>query len=726
MGRSIGHLTTIALVGLALLMSSSPGASAAQAVLAWDASPNPSVIGYKVYCGTQSRVYQTPIDAGNTTDYTVTGLSAMQAAYFTVTAYSSTQESSFSREVACDFITAQTTSNGQIAPAGTSTLAVGESQTYSIVPNSGYQIGSVSVDGTQVANPATTYTFSNVSCCHTIAATFVPVVPASYSISAGSGAGGSISPAGSVSVATGANQTFTISPAANYQIASVTVDGVSQGAISKYTFNSVAATHTIVAAFTPIRTYIISASVTMGSGAKDGQTGGSISPSGAVSVTGGANQAFLISPAANYTISDVQVDGSSVGPVMSYTFSDLTANHTISALFTVATYTITASAGPNGSISPSGDALVTSGSGRSFEITPSSGYAVCNVVVDGASIGAVTSYTFSDVATTHTIAVTFVPAIAPEFDAVGLDSANIFIDNVLAGIVYHERSSGTNLEDDSNFIGYSSGTIFNPTMTINGISYTGGAVETGVSGLLPFGKLPASCGSALPCQPAEFFTVSNTNAQTVTDPCFTFNENAVGSTCHFPYRSVRPLGNQATIYRWRIVLQKKPASDIVVKIEDCVLTETPGCATGIFSTPGETGFSNVGPYLLFWQPMLPTITAVAIPGPNASLGFNCIQQLYARTQPNYTCSLSPLCDMPFVSKALFDEEIMVAMPQTTSSPFPVGNFAPGYTLTGGDMIDISIGIPENTPNDYYFGSDNVLLEYIGMSGTEVHAGTQCP
>ncbi len=316
----------------------------------------------------------------------------------------------------------------------------------------------------------------------------------------------------------------------------------------------------------------------------------------------------------------------------------------------------------------------------------------------------------------------------PEFDAVGLDSANIFVNQVLAQIVTAEG----NLETTSNFKDYTSGVLYNPTIEIQDIEYPD-AVEPGVAGLKPFGNLAIAGGagvggdyacmagkSAVPCQPAEFFTVAATNYQTVNDPCFTFGKNAIGDATHFPYQSVYTPERDGAIYRWRIVLQKKPTSDIDINIEDCVLTETVNCATGIFTTPGETGFFNMGPYLLFWQQTLPTITAVAIPGPNASLGFSSIQQLYARSQPERSSCLFPICDLPFVSKALFDESIVVAMPQTQAGPFPVGNFAPGYTLTGGDMIDVSIGIPETTnPNDYYFGSDNVLLKYIGMTGTQV-------
>jgi hypothetical protein len=57
-------------------------------------------------------------------------------------------------------------------------------------------------------------------------------------------------------------------------------------------------------------------------------------------------------------------------------------------------YTISASAGSNGSISPSGNVTITSGSNGQFTITPNAGYRVADVVVDGASVGARTSYTF--------------------------------------------------------------------------------------------------------------------------------------------------------------------------------------------------------------------------------------------------------------------------------------------------------------------------------------------
>jgi hypothetical protein len=140
-------------------------------------------------------------------------------------------------------------------------------------------------------------------------------------------------------------------------------------------------------------------------------TGGTINPSGAVSVNKGANQSFTITPNSGFTISGVTVDGASQGAITSYTFSNVQANHTISASFQSSggggPFTITATAGTGGTINPSGAVSVNKGANQSFTITPNSGFTVSDVMVDGASQGAITSYTFSNVQANHTIGATF-------------------------------------------------------------------------------------------------------------------------------------------------------------------------------------------------------------------------------------------------------------------------------------------------------------------------------
>src|SRR5439155_9080730 len=106
-------------------------------------------------------------------------------------------------------------------------------------------------------------------------------------------------------------------------------------------------------------------------------------------------------PASCYQVADVLVDGASVGAVSSYTFSNVTDNHTITASFAARPQTITASAESNGAISPSGAVSVNCGSSQTFTITPDACYHVADVLVDGTSVGAVSSYTLSSVTANH-------------------------------------------------------------------------------------------------------------------------------------------------------------------------------------------------------------------------------------------------------------------------------------------------------------------------------------
>ncbi len=291
---------------------------------------------------------------------------------------------------------------------GTATVAGGDYQaaTSSILILPGDTNGTIAVNVLGDTNPEPDETFSVglVSATNGVigspgTATGTIVNDDTYTITASAGAHGSISPSGAVSVAPGASQGFTIAPDSCYHVQDVLVDGSSVGAVAAFTFPSVAANHTIAASFA-INAFTISASA---------GAGGSITPSGAVSVDCGASQSFAIAPDASHTIADVLVDGVSVGAVGSYLFTGVIAAHTISATFAASTFTITASAGVGGTINPSGATSVASGADQSFTIAPGPCYHIADVLVDGVSAGAVSSYTFSAVAADHTIVASFGP-----------------------------------------------------------------------------------------------------------------------------------------------------------------------------------------------------------------------------------------------------------------------------------------------------------------------------
>ena len=113
-------------------------------------------------------------------------------------------------------------------------------------------------------------------------------------------------------------------------------------------------------------------------------------------------------------------------------------------------YTIKATAGAGGSISPTGSVSVREGRDQTFTITPDKGYAVSNVKIDGKSIGAVKSYTFENVSRPHTIEVIFMKAN-------GNPQAGVFVD-VATGSYYEDavdwavENGITQGTDDTHFV----------------------------------------------------------------------------------------------------------------------------------------------------------------------------------------------------------------------------------------------------------------------------------
>lgn len=281
------------------------------------------------------------------------------------------------------------TTGGSLVPGGPYTAGEGENVKFIAAPDPNYVVDYIEIDGTKY-DGLPSHTFTNVTTDHTIAVAFNPMITAI------AGTGGTISPEGAVAVSPGSDQAFTIMPNPGYVVKDVKVDTVSQGAITSYTFANVTMPHTILASFERIM-YQIQASA---------DTGGKISPAGASMVAWGTSLKYTITPNAGYIIQGVKVDGTSVGAVTAYIFSNVTSAHTIEASF-IPTYRIGATHGPGGTISPAGNVDVPQGGSRTYFITPSTGYEIAELKVDGAAVAPAGSYTFTNVTAAHTISVTF-------------------------------------------------------------------------------------------------------------------------------------------------------------------------------------------------------------------------------------------------------------------------------------------------------------------------------
>jgi tripartite motif-containing protein 71 len=226
--------------------------------------------------------------------------------------------------LATSFTTSATQSaNGVIAPEN-STVNYGGDQTFTITPNTGYHITSLSVDGSAVT-VASSYTFSNVTAFHTITATFGINT---YAITVTQASNGVVAP-GTTTANYGATPSFTVTPNVGYYISNLMVDNVpvlSNMVGNTYTFPAVSADHTIIASFA-INTYMVAVIQT---------ANGQIAP-GTTIVNYGGSQSFTITPNNGYYIARITTNAGSVAVTSSsgqtVSFTNVQAPQTITATF---------------------------------------------------------------------------------------------------------------------------------------------------------------------------------------------------------------------------------------------------------------------------------------------------------------------------------------------------------------------------------------------------------
>ena len=214
-----------------------------------------------------------------------------------------------------------------------------------------------------------------------------------HSISATTGEGGEISPAGTCRLLPRMTACYTIRPRPGHYIQDVKVDGVSVGAVSYYIFDPVHASHTINATFTSERhSYTIESSAT---------AGGSLVPGGNLTVSQGASRTIRFDTRCRPMVT---VDGVLLGTRYSHTFPDVRANHKISVAFNPI---IKASGDVGGTINPFGELVLDYGKDQVFAIEANPGYAVAKLMVDGVDQGPKNSHTLANMTANHTISATF-------------------------------------------------------------------------------------------------------------------------------------------------------------------------------------------------------------------------------------------------------------------------------------------------------------------------------
>lgn len=226
-------------------------------------------------------------------------------------------------------ITAMTSGGGTITPAGNIGLTYGAAQTYTIAASNGYEIIDVLIDGAS-AGPVASYNFSSVTSDHAIAVSFA-LITAPPVITSPLAATGTVGTAFSYAITALHVPTGFMAAGLPPGLSLDPVAGVISGApvAAGTTTVTITATNAFGPGVSQSLTLVMTCAIDASAGAH-----GSITPSGQISVIGGTNPSFAITPDPWYRIAGVSVDGVSVGTTSPYTFVNITTNHMIIASFT--------------------------------------------------------------------------------------------------------------------------------------------------------------------------------------------------------------------------------------------------------------------------------------------------------------------------------------------------------------------------------------------------------
>ena len=311
----------------------------------------------------------------------------------------------------------------------TFTVNEGTSATVTFIPDAGYRLASVKVNGTDVTTNVVSnaYTITNISANVTLTVTFEAITHTLSITASGNGSASYNSTAirgetQSFTVNEGTSATVTFTPDAGYKIASVKVNGtdVTESVVdNKYTIGNISADVTLTVTFEAItHTLSIMAS---GNGSVTYNSTAIRDKTQTFTLNEGSSATVTIAPDAGYRLASVMVNGTDVTSSVvnnQYTISNITENTTLSVSFTAITHTLSITASGNGSVTYYSTAVrgktqsfaVNEGTSAVITITPDTNYKLKSVKLNGVDIASSIvngQYTISDIKSDNALDVVF-------------------------------------------------------------------------------------------------------------------------------------------------------------------------------------------------------------------------------------------------------------------------------------------------------------------------------
>jgi hypothetical protein len=246
-------------------------------------------------------------------------------------------------------ITVSAGSNGAISPAGAISVTSGQSKTFSITPNSGYEIDTVMVNGTNIG-AVTTYTFSNVTNSQTINATFRAIPPTpppapiinsvtatrvnitsvTFTVVTDKPTQAKIMYGTNINLSSSTNWSVAYANSADITLLNLVAGGLYyyKAIVRDQLGNTVESNIGMIRLLQNPKPAVVAHLI---KSAKN--KGGTISPLGDVSVVNGTDQTFTITPDTGYAIKSVLIDQEDQGAILNYTFKNIQSDHSIQVVF---------------------------------------------------------------------------------------------------------------------------------------------------------------------------------------------------------------------------------------------------------------------------------------------------------------------------------------------------------------------------------------------------------
>jgi hypothetical protein len=210
-----------------------------------------------------------------------------------------------------------------------------------------------------------------------------------------------MTPSGTRVAGYGETVAYRFTQAAGMRVGNVTVDGLAMGPLSGYTFSQVTGNHSLNVVFDEAGRYTVVCQPPA-SGPAEGVVGPALT-----FANPGECLTLYLSPARGYQVTDVQLNGVSLGPVLTCRIPSVSRDSIVTASFQPRTFTVRAAATGKGQVSPSGSQSVSYGQPVSFHCTPDPGQTLLDVLLDGRSLGPLSDYTLPGVQADHQLAVRF-------------------------------------------------------------------------------------------------------------------------------------------------------------------------------------------------------------------------------------------------------------------------------------------------------------------------------